>query len=177
MSQEYKILQVSEQEPREWNGPHGIVYYIKVKLEGHDKPVSIGKKKPDALKSGYTVYGTIEESDLPEDKFKSEQNPNPSGPVHTDNVNKPDEAYWADKQNTIRAQWAIGQAIQLFNHKPTDTVDNERLEQTAKTLFAMVDRVKDGEPEAQINPDDADVVTGEPMDNFDEPINLDDIPF
>lgn len=177
MSQEYKILQVSEQEPREWNGPHGIVYYIKVKLEGHDKPVSIGKKKPDALKSGYTVYGTIEESDLPEDKFKSEQNPNPSGPVHTDNVNKPDEAYWADKQAQIRAQWAINQSREYIQHMLGDEAKLTEVFETAKLFYSMVDRVKDGEPEAQINPDDADVVTGGPMDNFDEPINLDDIPF
>lgn len=73
---EYKITQVSSRPPREWAGPKGTVYYIKVKLDGHAKPVSIGKKAPDALKVGDTVYGTITEDPMhDEDKFKAEQNP------------------------------------------------------------------------------------------------------
>jgi hypothetical protein len=77
---EYKITQVSAQPPREWVGPKGTVYYIKVRLEGHAKPVSIGKKSPDALHVGDTVYGTITEDGMhDEDKFKSEQNPNYGG--------------------------------------------------------------------------------------------------
>jgi hypothetical protein len=74
MAQEYKITQISAEAPREWQGPKGTVYYIKVKLEGHPKPVSIGKRSPDSLRVGDSVYGTItSDPNRNEDKFKAEQ--------------------------------------------------------------------------------------------------------
>jgi hypothetical protein len=73
---EYKVAKVSEQEPRRWDGPNGTVFYIKTMLEGHARPVSIGKKSADALKIGDTVYGTITpDPGHPEDKFKAEAKP------------------------------------------------------------------------------------------------------
>lgn len=84
MAQSYKITQVSSQPPREWAGPKGTVYYIKLKLEGHPKPVSIGKRSPDALHVGDVVYGTITaDYNHEEDKFKSEPNPNFTGTSRT----------------------------------------------------------------------------------------------
>lgn len=71
MAQEYTITKISEDEPREWKGEFGTVYYIKVKLEGHNKPVTIGKKSPDALKVGDKVFGDIKPTEYPEDGFKS----------------------------------------------------------------------------------------------------------
>jgi hypothetical protein len=71
MSQDYRISDVSEATPRRWDGPNGTVYYITVHLEGHPKAVSIGKKAPDALKAGDTVFGDIEATTYPEDKFKA----------------------------------------------------------------------------------------------------------
>jgi hypothetical protein len=80
MANSYKITQVSSQPPRAWDGPKGTVWYIKVRLEGHPKAVSIGKLAPDALKVGDTVYGTITEDPMhDEDKFKADQNPSFSG--------------------------------------------------------------------------------------------------
>jgi hypothetical protein len=70
---EYIVERVSSQPPREWDGPNGKVFYIKTKLRGHDKAVSIGKKSADALKEGDTVYGTITpDPSHDEDKFKAE---------------------------------------------------------------------------------------------------------
>src|SRR5688572_4396156 len=98
---EYKILRVSQQPPRQWDGEHGTVYYIKVQLEGHDRPVEIGKKSPDALKVGDTVYGTVTPTQYESDKFKAEQKPFSGGGFK----GQPRD------DMAIRAQWAIGQAI------------------------------------------------------------------
>lgn len=70
MSQEYKITKVSEQPPKEWQGEFGTVYYHKVMLDGHNKPVTIGTKSNQPPQVGETVYGDIQTSDYPEDKFK-----------------------------------------------------------------------------------------------------------
>lgn len=138
MAQEYKITQVSVQAPREWAGPKGTVYYIKVKLDGHAKPVSIGKKAPDALHVGDTVYGTVtEDFTHDEDKFKSEQNPSYGGAPSAGS--KP--AYVPRDDLAIRAQWAIGQSMTaVFNG---DTANTAQVELLARELFSMVDRVKE----------------------------------
>lgn len=74
MAQEYTITRISSEDPRQWTGEHGTVYYIKVMLDGHNKPVSIGKKDPNALKVGETVFGDIIPTEYAEDKFKPASN-------------------------------------------------------------------------------------------------------
>lgn len=64
----------------------------------------------------------------PKDDYQA---PAPSGTTST----------WTDKQPEIKAEWAIGQAINMGKAKSW-----EELEQVAKKLFAMVDRVKVGNP-------------------------------
>lgn len=192
VAQEYKITRISQDPPREWNNPKGgTIYYKKVMLEGWDKPVSIGKKSPDALKVGDTVYGTIEiAAGYPEDKFKAEQNPNYGGGSGGQGQGAPRREY-VDHHEDIKAQWSIGQAVQLL--KDSDkTPSNQSIELWADTFYAMVERVKNGE-----KPQEAPkTVVPEPIDNDDaevrslvskgiqaqddlgeEPINIDDIPF
>lgn len=73
---EYKVTQINvDGPPNEWAGPKGKVYYIGVMLDGWDKPVSIGKKTPDALKIGDTVYGEVIETDYLTDKWKHSEAP------------------------------------------------------------------------------------------------------
>lgn len=132
MSQEYKIIKVSSQPPKEWEGSHGKVYYIKVMLEGHDKPVSVGKKSPDALKAGDTIFGTIVPTDFGEDKFKSESKPYGGG------------GHAPKDEKAIQSMWAIGQAISamgLVGDKDTDFYIGE-VSDLAVQLFGMVDFVK-----------------------------------
>lgn len=139
MLQEYTITQVSAQEPRKWPGPKGDVFYIKVKLEGHDRPVSIGKRAPDALHVGDTVYGTIvSDYSHDEDKFKPEQKPHYAG-ASTPTTGKP--AYTPRDDLAIRAQWAIGQANSVIENPAKNA---EKVEDYAVKMFAMVDRVKEG---------------------------------
>ena len=71
----YKVLKVSSQEPRKWHNDkfNSDTFYIKCMLEGHDRPVEIGKRSPDAIKEGDIVSGTIQDKpDFEADGFKAE---------------------------------------------------------------------------------------------------------
>lgn len=166
MGQTYTITKVSQEKPHEHVNSYGTTYYIKVMLDKHNKPVSIGKKQPDALKVGDTVYGRVVPTQYETDNWQGEQ-PQPDHPAPTTN-----QAYTPKDQDLIRAQWAIGQAVASGYRAP------EEIEANAKTLFAMADRVKQSAP---ITPETvAKVFTPDPVYDLppgDEPINLDDIPF
>lgn len=90
MPQQYTVIKVSSQEPDIWDGPHGKVYYIKSMLSGHDKPVQVGKKEPDSLKEGDTVYGDITETQYPSDKFRAAQRPQGSESANSDYKKSPE---------------------------------------------------------------------------------------
>lgn len=70
---------------------------------------------------------------------------------------KSDDEFWSAKDATIKAQWAIGQAVSITNTVATvlgENLNNDQMasiETTAKALFAMVDRV------AQ-DPNDVDII-------------------
>lgn len=71
-----------------------------------------------------------------------------SDPLYEDNTTFAKPAYQPreDHHEAIKAQWAIGQAVQL--HIAVTAKGGEEaqsIEDTAKELFAMVDRVKVGE--------------------------------
>lgn len=179
-AQEYKVTKVSTQEPKVYEGQYGTTYYIKVMLEGVDEPVEIGKKSPDALKQGDTVYGTVTDGQYGK-KFKAEKKPfgQPGGSKY----NRDDAA--------IRAQWAIGQSVGWFSTRKTvDEHLNERIEELAKVFYAMVDRVKGSVSESpktdwvkpevreKLQPkEDTPPVDAYDNINEDTEINLDDIPF
>lgn len=122
---EYTVERISEKPPREWEGKHGTVYYIKTKLSGHNKPVEIGKKSPNALSVGEKVYGTIEATEYESDRFKAERKPFTGG---------------GKDEGAIKAMWAIGQSVQLAAGSKASLSDVEKV---AKELFKMVDRVKE----------------------------------
>lgn len=181
MPQEYKVTKVSTQEPKVYEGQYGTTYYIKVMLEGIDEPVEIGKKSPNALKQGDTVYGTVTDGQYGK-KFKAEKNPN--GYSGGGKYTRDDSA--------IRAQWAIGQAIQIAVAK--GKLDNPiilwaGMEADAKELFAMVDRVKGSVSESPkqdwVKPEVREKLTKEdtpPVDAYedideDTIIDMDSIPF
>ena len=90
---EYKVIRVSEKPSNAWNGPNGTIYYQNYMLEGHTKPVSIGKKQPDTIKVGDVLNGNIIQDSGPNDKFKAEfvqGAPKPGGyaksPVDQDSI-------------------------------------------------------------------------------------------
>lgn len=125
MAQEYTVKRVSSKPPKEVDGAYGKVYYITVQLEDHDKFVQIGKKSPDSIKPGDTLYGHIEETDFPTDKFKSER--------------KPNQGFGNKDNSEIKAQMAIKAAVQLLQGH---TQDLDTVESVAKDIYKMVERVK-----------------------------------
>lgn len=77
---------------------------------------------------------------------------------------------WQPRDDShIRAQWAIGQAMAASNH--VDKAPLDQVEQLARELFAMVDRVKDSLKEA--NKENVEQVMGV----TEEPVDMSDIPF
>lgn len=177
---EYKIARISTEQPREHFSEkfNSTTYYIKVMVEGHDRPVSVGKKSPDALKVGDTIYGEIVPTQYDTDNFKPETKPNP--------------AFQKRDDSAIKAQWAIGQAVSLFTSGKDEAISD--IEKNAKDFYVMVDRVKAQPPQQsgyqqakeqanKLRPQPSTgskaFSDGSPVEEFpgSEEINLDDIPF
>lgn len=175
---EYKIVRVSQEAPKEhFNEKYNsTTYYIKVMLEGHTRPVSIGKRSANALKAGDTVHGTITTTEFDTDNFKADAlNP----PV------VPGGSFEPKDQNTIRAQWAIGQAKDLYlgvaNQLDKGTEFENWILERSQWFYRIVEEVKanspatDAESVKQFFSDGSPVDTVHPFD--DKPISLDEIPF
>lgn len=175
MSKEYTVTKISQDDPREWDGPHGKVYYVKVKLEGVERAVEIGKKDPMALKEGSTVYGEIIPQDgRPTDRFKSD-NPNFAQGSTRSGAYKP--TYQPRDDDRIVAQWAIGQATQLLIcvygkdvlSSDSPEQDFQLIESTAKRYYAMVDQVKGGVKAQKVDPNQTSIETQPSLkDNWDK---------
>lgn len=180
MAQEYTVTRISQQPPREYDGDYGKVYYIKTQLEGHDKPVSIGKKDPHALRAGDKVYGRIIETQYDEDKFQAERRDNNHvGNKGSFNGNK--GHYQPRDDAAIRAQFAIKAAIEYCKTNDPNSLND--VEEYARRFYAMVDSVKGGlkgntplrdgfnKAKEEVHEVPAAVLDGS------APIDLDDIPF
>lgn len=197
MAQEYEVTQFKK---GDFQDPHGN-YWCDMALKGVGEPVRIVVKDPTQFHDGMSIYGNITDetskAGKPYQRFRREQRPDdeqPSKPPVTYTKDKPTEEYWEDKNSAIKAQWAIGQAIKLqtafaVQKKDPALLASKEVEDAAKYLFGMVERVKGTEaPKAPSSPSvsvedqvaqeqakrDADLVHA-----FDDgtPVNLDDIPF
>lgn len=127
------------------NNKYGV--YYDVKFEGDaDTFLWLAKTAPEP---GQKVYGHLEESKSGKSvKFrraKKEDTPQEASSASPAN-NQPSGEYWDDKNATIRAQWAIGQAVQVFINKSdkNNIFHSGDIEGYARTLYAMVDRVTGG---------------------------------
>ena len=194
MAQEYTIDKVSSKVD-EWNGNFGPMKTYYVKFVGGEKTVQVNKKPESPTpQSGEVLYGRLE-TNQHGTKFKGEKRPD--GGYKPKTQFKPDP----EKQAQIKAQWAIGQAVQLVGqptkvNKEVSISPFPAIENAAKQFFAMVDRVKDGSTAGQTSTgnqttgqtsagnyrtegDYDGTIDKEPVQAFDEsePINLDDIPF
>lgn len=169
--------------------PHGNVKGSVVFEEHANEPVDATFKQ--APNPGDKKYGVIEDyqtkSGNTRTKFSRRDRPQEGSNSRSGGKSGRDD-------NAIRAQWAIGQAVQIQAASKVvrdgSTLMNE-LEATAKSLYAMVDRVKDSNGGNTVvtgstNPGQTQTFSnGEPLPVPDrqfevdpnEPINLDDIPF
>lgn len=181
---EYKIAKVSANAPRAWSfndkktGMPVAMETYKVMLEGVDEPVELNRKAGSVPMFGDTLTGTITRDEYGQ-KFKAERKPFTPG------------ASFAPKdQESIKAQWAIGQAtsIEIASISQTQYFDFTRVEENAKKFFKMIERVKAPdsgydkfkEQGEKLKQTVAETFSdGSPVTDMDmsEPVNLDDIPF
>lgn len=184
---EYIISRVSSTEPKEWSfddkrtGQKVYMETYKVMFNDEPDPILVHRKQGDKPKLNEILLGTIEETDFGK-KFKKEPKQNGFRPKDT---------------NEIKAEWAIGQAIEYFKtcEFATHKAENEelpRIEELANSFYKMVERVKantvadsgydKAKAAAQKIKEKQSFSDGSPVDNVfpvndrDE-INLDDIPF
>lgn len=178
-NQEYTIEAVSPKVD-EWDGQYGSMKTYYVKLNGNTVKLN---KKPDspAPTKGETLYGYIQPNQYG-DQFKPQKKPFTPAGFKAD----------PDKQNQIKAQWSIGQAVSATQIKSSEKGYLEDVEYLAKQFFSMVDRVKNGTTTGSTietkttkattagnyRRDDTEADEKVVLD-FDEnePINLDEIPF
>lgn len=169
---EYTIKQVKTNDI--WSNNYGEFQSYALVLEGIGEPVSMNKKVPveNPPKIGDKLFGKLEmmsaKSGRNYYKFKTETRPEQS--------EKPSEEYWEEKNRTIRAQWAIGQAV----NEATAINEAEAykdIEKRAKEFFLMVDRVRKTEVAEDQQSEKPNNQVAETPAIDDEPINLDDIPF
>jgi hypothetical protein len=156
MAREYKVTQVSSEAPREWQGPNGTVFYIKVKLEGHPKPVTIGKKSPDALKASDTVYGTIiSDPNRNEDKFKAEQNPHQSSGGYSSGKSSATGSKTFDER-AMYVSYAKDIAVALINQGiiPGTEDFTDYMLYTSGSINRTAEVLKEGEPVSQFKVND-----------------------
>lgn len=175
---QYKVTKVSEETPKEWGEGTNKTYYIKVKVDGHDKPISVGKKSPNALSVGDELNGTITPTEYDTDKFKPEPKAFTPG-VKTEDPAKQDSII---RQSSMKASidLVVADKIELKElfeqaEKIVAWVKNEpksgleKARETAESLKPVVDQAKDAKSEADAMFGKTEEIEGE--------INLDDIPF
>jgi hypothetical protein len=106
--------------------------------EAKTEPVKIVVKDPGKFSEGDKLYGEVKQVESRAGKmywrFYRKERPQEDA-LNSRAENKPDDEYWEKKNQTIRAQWALGQSVGVFG----DDLDNV-LEYATK-LFKLVDRV------------------------------------
>ncbi len=133
----FTIKHIHQDPPKEWKGPNGVVWYRTVDLFEHDKPVSIGKKTPDALKNDMEIFGDIIETDFIEDKFKA--SPPPAQTSFTGNDERGD---------AITASMVVKIAFQAFMSTegmlPQEDAHWRQIDYMAEMLKTSIEKIKAG---------------------------------
>lgn len=131
-----------------------------VVFEGEGEPVKWVLKDPTKVSEGDKVTGDIQEKTSKHGKaylrfYKEQQDTRPAPKVKGQS-----DEYWAEKDLTIRAQWAIGQSIQLHIAVTANGgKEAQSIETTANELFQMVPRIVAGESEqSKIEEGDLDII-------------------
>jgi hypothetical protein len=146
-AKDYVIRDFQKGDFRDQNGN----YWCDAAFEGVGEPVKMVVKDPMKFTNGMTVYGYIRgmssKAGKPYQRFYRVQKEEAPAPQQ---ASQKTGSYQPRDDMAIRAQWAIGQAVQLQNGilaaEPSTQFKVDWLETEAKNFFAMVDRVKAGEP-------------------------------
>ena len=123
--------------PSDFKDDYGNTWCTATFEEASAEPVKWVVKEVSKPVIGREYYGEItEETSRKGGKYLRFR----SKPVE-DKPKEDKEEYWDAKNAQIKAQWAIGQAVQLSLGKKVPFTD---IEQDARRFFNMVDRVKEG---------------------------------
>lgn len=183
---DYKITKVSSQPPKEHGEGERKVYYIKVQVEGHDKPISVGKKKPDALNVGDVISGTITPTEYDTDNFKPTPKAYGGKQVDTDGMyrcnalNNAVAMFQGQQAGDITVNGGIRVLADEFYAwlKNEDKIPDPQAEQSLKDMRKGYEEAK--KTAEELRPEKPEEVpTDKELEAFDEngEVNLDDIPF
>lgn len=130
---EYKVkfLEVGD-----FQDQHGN-YWCNAAFDGIGEPVRWVIKDPSKIKEGESYYGkvTMEKSKAGNAYLRFRREERPEGAPLPD---KPG-GYVPKDSDAIRAQWAIGRAIEMYN---AEKIGKDKLVETAKYLYGLVDTIK-----------------------------------
>lgn len=139
MAQEYKLIQLK---PGDFQDNHGNTW-CDAAFEGVSEPVKWVVKDPRAYTEGESYYGEIKDMTSKAGKaylrFYRQLKPEDEQQVFSAHPHPSPRRDYVDHHEAIKAQWAIGQAVQLSiaNGK----LDLEAVEADAKQFYTMVDRI------------------------------------
>lgn len=141
---EYTITSLMNDTPKLWKGPYGDVYYHTVFVGGWGKPISVGKKVAGSVKVGDVLFGEINETDGPEDKFKAMQRPEGSTASESSVVApKSDNKFLKDVSSLPLDVYRVRANI---NGLPTNETERavffENVKEDADELLRLIEEVR-----------------------------------
>lgn len=140
MSQDYVIKDIKKND--QWSNAFGTFQSYTLALNGVGEPVSMNKKTPvnQEPQIGDSIYGSLELQTAKNGRtfyrFKSEKKE--EAPAQKQEQS---DEYWNERNNAIRAQWAINQAREYIQHMLGDNAKLTEILDTAKLFYAMVEQV------------------------------------
>lgn len=144
MAQEYKVTSVENTGKQDQNG--NDMFWVS--FDGvQDNALMFAKKMPE---TGTLEYGELTnetgKTGKPYLRFRRKQKED-GQTFHSEVKSFKGEKEYTDHHEEIKAQWAIGQAVQWCIAHPSQVYDD--IEGTAKEFYVMVDRVKGNDPKEQ----------------------------
>jgi hypothetical protein len=148
MAQEYVLKSFKASDFKDFQGN----VWCDAAWEGISEPTKwvMKPETTERIEVGKSYYGEIKDETYkngnPYRRFHKRKDPEEQ-PKQASIVPKKEQKEWQPRDdNAIRAQWAIGQAVHYLasGNAPKSGWD---VESYAKTLYAMVDRVKDNRPD------------------------------
>lgn len=138
-----KVESIGKVEPNSFNG------LTKTTFLSEGRVIYIFTKAGNEPSEGDQLDGDVAQDKAGNLKFTKTKNESYGGPQRT--AQPKSEIYKKRDDTHIKAQWAIGQAVSIVsqNLKPDEELPFDGIEDIAKELFAMVDRVKDSDAPAE----------------------------
>lgn len=188
MAQEYTVLQFKK---GDFQDNHGN-YWCDMALEGVGEPVRIVVKDPMQYSDGMVLYGEVKEmtskAGKPYNRFYREQRPDGASPTQTSLPKaQQSDQYWEDRNDAIKAQWALGRSYEKHGATPEAIKDAKWLFENASNVVSEeasqqsgYDKFKASKPtptEKQEDEAETESLLSKMEETMSEPIDMSEIPF